>query len=405
MPQRVAILAIGSELLSGQIVNRNAPWLAERLTALGLLPCWHLAVDDIEADISAALDLLAKDHQIIIVTGGLGPTSDDLTRQAVAKWAGEELRYDAGSWTHIEAQFARLGRQPPPSNRQQCYFPASARVLPNQAGTANAFVLTARDREVWVLPGPPREVEAVWCDHVQPALQSRQAPEDRYILRRWRTIGIGESHLAEMVSPTLAAHSVWVAYRAHQPYVELKIRFPAKEASAYADLCTALTAILAPRLYEQDDDDHAASLCQRVAALTAKGGGVVLSDAATQGQVMELLAPKLRDALAVNAMFTAHADWSPTQEPGAKVSHLLNRTPSANSSPQASPTLNLALAGFDATGAWAAGIRLQENSRQLVFRSPYHGEALRGRNLKAVAFLACKAWLDLLDELTAGANF
>jgi molybdenum cofactor synthesis domain-containing protein len=389
MAQTAAILAVGSELLSGQTLNRNAAWLSNQLFALGIDTRCHQTVDDIEGDIVTGIQAMAAQADLLFITGGLGPTSDDLTRNAVAKWAGRELAFDQGSWDHIGKMFARFSRDVPESNRQQCYFPAGARVLTNVAGTANAFTLTAHGKELWILPGPPREVEQVWTDHIGAALAGRILPAARKRLRMWRTIGKGESHLAEVIEPLLMGsrgQGVEVAYRAHAPYIELKVRFPEADAARFAPLCSAIQAALRPWLFEVDDQDVARQLVARLSRYQS----VEIYDGVTQGQLAELLAPEFRTALTKQAQLVFVTSWEGFESPAAFLEQTLDTNPETE--------VALAVAGFDPSGAWAVGIR--ELSEKTVEERPsiYRGEAMQARNLKAIASLAAKAWLAHLDE-------
>ena len=117
MPNNAAILAIGSELLSGQITNRNSVWISKELFNYGIATDLHLVVDDIKDKISNWIELASKECDHIFITGGLGPTSDDLTRDAIAAWAGLELEFEEESWTHVKEIFARFNRPVPSSNR------------------------------------------------------------------------------------------------------------------------------------------------------------------------------------------------------------------------------------------------------------------------------------------------
>lgn len=378
-----AILAVGSELLSGQVTNRNAAWLSAHLADHGIDTLRHVVVDDIEADIVRGIDALARDASLIILTGGLGPTSDDLTRNAVATWCDCELVYDAASWDHVVALFTRMNRAVPEGNRQQCFFPKGARVLTNRAGTANAFSIKAKDRELWILPGPPAEVEAIWQDFMDAALKERVPPHERKLLRMWRTIGRGESHLAEQVAPLLKDQGVDVAYRAHAPFVELKIRYPAVDAARYEPLCELITSTITPWLFEVDTQDVPKELTQRLASF----GTVDIYDGATQGHLSELLSPSFRDSngrsvVKMNTAFEAHTT------PKATLTEWLENGTDAD--------VALGLAGFDADGRWAIGIRINGERSVVEHALPYKGDGMRARNLKAIASLATKAWLTLL---------
>lgn len=389
MPEVAAIIAVGAELLSGQTTNRNAVWLSNQLFSFGIDTRLHLTVDDIERDIVEALNVAAKAADLIFVTGGLGPTSDDLTRQAIAKWAGQELEFDPASWAHIETVFQKFARRVPETNRQQCFFPKGARVLTNAAGTANAFSLIAHGKSLFIFPGPPLEVETVWEDHLKQALIGRIPIHERRQLRMFRTVGKGESHLAELVEPILkaAGPGLDVAYRAHVPYVELKLRFPMAESQRYAPICAEIETALSPWLYEVDNENTPELLAAKLAPLSS----VNIYDGVTQGHLIELLGPFLRTALPTPAVFSSVTSWEEHASPTAFVEQALELESDA--------TLSLAIAGLDASGIWAIGLRQGDEKRVEEKSSIYKGDAMRPRNLKAIAALACKEWWGQLNGL------
>lgn len=386
MQDRAAILAIGSELLAGQIANTNAAWLSQHLGDQGIRVVRHLTVDDVQEDITAALDLLAQTAGTILVTGGLGPTSDDLTRQAVAAWAGTKLVYHPGSWLHVAKIFQGFQMSAPESNRQQCWFPESAQVLTNRAGTANAFALTCRGTAVIVLPGPPREVEAIWNDHVVALLTAGVPQELKPHLKMWRAIGKGESHVAEVVEPLVGGQGLDLAYRAHPPYVEVKLRFPAQLSAAGEAVAARLDAALAPWLYERDRENHAARLIAHLASHPM----IDLYDGATQGHLTELLAPYVREQGASPRQMAFSVSWENHEDPCAYVSQICDLT-------EGSATA-LVVAGFDPEGGWAVGMRRHGVTQVKVMASPYRAAMLQARNLKAVAYLAAKEWREMMEE-------
>lgn len=387
-----AIVAVGSELLSGQITNRNAAWISAELSALGIGVQRHLTVDDVENEIVWSLDAASRDTRHVFVTGGLGPTSDDLTRDAVAKWSGgRELVFHEPSWARIVAFFEKLGGGVPETNRQQCYFPRGARVLENTAGTANAFALDLDAVTLWVLPGPPREVEAVWRAHIEPSLRDAIPASERLVWKMWRTIGRGESHLAEVVEKVVLgvkASGVEVAYRAHPPYVETKLRFLESERDKLADVCARLEAALSPWLYEVDREDHVAAF---VAMLAARPEAILIDDAFTRGQLAELLGPALRTArLATRVSLMTRG--SPTSEEGAPRSAEVQ-------------SMIFAITPLPADDC-AYRLTVRAGGRESSVDCPssyasYQGdrEALASRVEKATAFLAVRRWRELAEEL------
>lgn len=373
---QATIIAVGSELLVGQITNRNAAWVSAKLFALGIRTQRHVTVDDVASEIIDALTDAAAATDIIIVTGGLGPTSDDLTRNAVASWAGAALTWHEPSWTRIVAFFTGLGRTTPESNRQQCYFPADATIIENHAGTANAFSLKVRGKSVWVLPGPPREVEAVWDAHVGRTLAALVPATERSIYRMWRTIGRGESDIAEQVEELIKGHGLDVAYRAHPPFVETKLRFAAKDQEKYAALCERLNDTLAPWIFEVDDEDSTRAF---VAWLATQRRRVRIVDALTRGHLVELLSPLWRERKDDKPDLTIETAWGL----------------GARARPEGDE-LVLSVGPGRSPETWLLGAATTSSDAEQEYANAFKGAALQSRNVKAIASWALKRWPELL---------
>lgn len=191
--------AIGDELLNGDQVDTNSSWLAGRLGELGWTVERVVLVGDELEEIAEVLADLARRYSLVITTGGLGPTLDDVTRHAVARAAGVELESDPEVVERIRAWFASRDRVAAPSNERQALFPAGAVRMPNSAGTAPGF--RVRVGEAWVvsLPGPPREVHQVFDEHLVPWLTELPAGDEVLRLHRFYLFGLGESDFAERV--------------------------------------------------------------------------------------------------------------------------------------------------------------------------------------------------------------
>ncbi|MCM2324110.1 MAG: competence/damage-inducible protein A, partial [Oligoflexia bacterium] len=146
---RASVLAVGTELTAGETLNRNAAWISEKLTRLGVEVVLHETVRDSRPEILAALEHCGRSSELLFVTGGLGPTTDDFTREVIAEWIGKPLQFHEPSWTGIQERLRQLAVPVAPSNRQQCFFPEGARVLPNSQGTANGFLLQKDGLLLW----------------------------------------------------------------------------------------------------------------------------------------------------------------------------------------------------------------------------------------------------------------
>ena len=196
---KAAIVSIGDEILTGDIPDTNAAWLAERLFALGVELDRHVTVGDVEAEIESALREAAARAHLVVATGGLGPTEDDLTRHAVGKAAGAPLELHEPSLAHIEERFRRYGRPMPPQNRIQAMIPAGAVVLPNSEGTANGFVVRCGDAHIAALPGVPREMRAMFENHLAPFIESLGLERRAVAVEKLNVFGLPESVVNERI--------------------------------------------------------------------------------------------------------------------------------------------------------------------------------------------------------------
>lgn len=230
---KASILAVGTEITTGQIVNKNASTLSAKLKTFGVDVTFHLTVPDNRKLITDALNFAEYQSELLFVTGGLGPTSDDFTRDLISQWSGLKMNFDEKSWAHVQDRLSSRGFSVREMQRQQCYFPETAEILTNTCGTANAFYFTVNrptgKKIVFVLPGPPREIDSVWKDHIHNKLEKLTANIKKNITKSWDTLGLGESDVAAIVEKTLTESliksSVEIGYRVHLPYVEVKATF------------------------------------------------------------------------------------------------------------------------------------------------------------------------------------
>jgi nicotinamide-nucleotide amidase len=194
---KVEILAVGSELFFPDRQDGNGPWLTEQLNLLGLEVQARILVEDRLERLTAAFQQSLSQADLVIATGGLGPTEDDLTRQAAAQALGLELDFEESLWADILAKFARLGRVPSENNRRQAELLRGATSLPNPKGTAPGQWLSPR---LALLPGPPREMQPMYLNYLQPALEGLALGQLRE-RRTLRVFGLGESILDERLEP------------------------------------------------------------------------------------------------------------------------------------------------------------------------------------------------------------
>src|SRR6185503_7895658 len=224
----VELVTIGDELLLGQTIDVNAVQLARELGSIGISVVRRTTVGDGAAAITDAVREALDRTGAVITTGGLGPTSDDRTKPALAALFGRELIFDEALWEGLRRLWRERGRpgEPPESNRQQVMIPAGARVLHNRHGTApGIFLADENDRWVAMLPGVPREMRGLLADELVPLLRDRVA-DDRRVVRSLtlRTTGIAESQLPELLGEYASGFEhMSLAYLPGQEGVDLRL--------------------------------------------------------------------------------------------------------------------------------------------------------------------------------------
>jgi nicotinamide-nucleotide amidase len=236
---RVAILSVGDELVLGQIEDTNAGWLARSIREIGAMPGERRTVGDDRAALGRALRDLAASHDAILVTGGLGPTLDDLTRESLCDVLdGDDaaLVEDPAGVAHLERWFAARGRPMPASNLRQAMRPPSARLLDNPHGTAPGLAALTRDGacRIFCLPGPPNEMRPMFQSFAAPALR---CDGEVVATAALHTIGLGESAVGELLGDLMArGREPSVGTTASDGIVSIRIRATGRRDAAHAAL-------------------------------------------------------------------------------------------------------------------------------------------------------------------------
>lgn len=289
MNNDLAILSIGREIMLGHVVDTNASFVCRAAGALGYRVARVLAVDDAEADIVAAMRELAATSRFVVVTGGLGPTPDDLTRAAAAKAAGVELIYHEELWQTVLERFRSFGSTPTESNRVQAYLPAGAAAIANPLGTAPGFDMKIGGARLFAMPGVPLEMKRMFADHVLPALRAA-ASSVRY-MKQFHICGLGESLAGEMIAacqPLSPQADIGTCVDNALCVVRVMAYGPtAAEAEAKAAAARdALREKLAPWIYAEDGESLSAVTLQ---ALARRGRTLALAESCTGGLIAAAL--------------------------------------------------------------------------------------------------------------------
>ncbi len=252
------VLTIGDELLRGEIVDSNKSHLSQRLLDLDVETRFHSTVADDPADMTDAFRRGASRADIVLVSGGLGPTRDDLTIEVLAKTFGRELVLDQDSLDAIRVFFRRFGREMAEINAKQAYFPEGAEILANPIGTAPGTMLEAEKTLFFCMPGVPSELVKMMDEQVLPRIASRREIKRYTRARLLRTFGIGESNLDELLREVPLDPGVELGFRTAYP--DNSVRPIAEGTSAeeaetrLAKACAALREKLGPLCYGEGDE-------------------------------------------------------------------------------------------------------------------------------------------------------
>lgn len=283
------IISIGTELLLGEIHDTNATWIAQQLKNIGLNLFYRSTVGDNLGRITDVLKLAMSRADIIITTGGLGPTIDDMTRQAVADAVGQPLDFHEDLLTQIAEKFARFNSPMSPNNRTQAMLPRGATVIDNPVGTAPSFIVETGTGAIISLPGVPREMKYLMEHAVLPYLLARI--ETSVIrLRVLRTAGAGESWIGEQLSDLMQLTNPTVGTAAHSGFCDVRITAKAPTDQEAIDLIAAVEADIRARvgsyIFGVDKDPLEGALIDQ---LTAVGGRIAISETGTNGLLHERL--------------------------------------------------------------------------------------------------------------------
>jgi nicotinamide-nucleotide amidase len=285
----VEILATGDELLTGQVVDTNSPWLMDRLWDLGVMVRRKILVGDDRDDLDAALRDTTARADVVVMCGGLGPTEDDLTAERVAAAAGVPLVVDEGTLRWIEERFRKFGRTMTPNNAKQARVPRGAEVIPNRHGTAPGFAATVGRALVVCLPGPPPEFRGLCEEWLLPRIAARTGTAG-VAARLVKLFAVPESHADHAMRPVMddpANAGVRFGFRAHWPEIHVKWSVAGPDAPAHADrILAAVRGIFGDAIFAEGKDELASLV---VARLAARGERVAIAESCTGGLAAELL--------------------------------------------------------------------------------------------------------------------
>lgn len=319
MPDAMSI-SVGNELLNGKTINGNASYVGRELYQIGVPVKYALTIRDEPAQINAALQLALSKFDTTVVTGGLGPTADDLTRSAIADFFGRELVFREDIYSDIEARFQRSGQSLPLSNKSQAMFPEGAVFLSNAVGTAPGILMEHNGKSFFFLPGVPAEMKAMFATHVIPYLLKHhqlQPPE----VKLYRTTGIAESRLAERCQPIFDRYpQLEIAYLPRSIGVDIRVACDAATSPSPIDsLEKELKSVAGEYIFEEGPRNLETVVGDM---LTQKSWTIATAESCTGG----LIANRLTDIAGSSAYFlggfVTYSNASKMAELGVKSSDL-----------------------------------------------------------------------------------
>jgi nicotinamide-nucleotide amidase len=292
------IVTIGTEMLLGDLVDTNTAWISQQLANLGVGIYRHTTVGDNPDRIIGALRDASSRADLVVTTGGLGPTSDDLTNACLGTLAGRRMIEYPEARRHVDEKFAQFGRQPTPSNYKQALFPEGTQLIPNPLGTAPGALLEWEGTLFATLPGVPSEMKRMFEDTIAPLVRERS--DGSIVSRTLHFAGIGESALAEQVQDFLDAEDPTVAPLAGQGRVRLRITTRAATEEEALGKIEPVEKEILNRLGDYffgEDDETLESAVGRL--LKERGATVALAESCTGG----LISKRLTDIAGSSAYF------------------------------------------------------------------------------------------------------
>ena len=299
---RAEILSIGTELLLGQILDTNSQYLAERLADLGVDVLYVSTVGDNLGRAKETIERALGRSDLVVTTGGLGPTEDDLTREAIAGVLGETPEVDPALETQLRTWFAGRGMPMPERNRKQAWLIPSARAIPNPNGTAPGWDTRARGSRIVSMPGVPREMRHMWEQTIEPTLASGALLRSRTL----KLLGIGESHAEEALGDLIHSTAPTVVTKAKDDGLHVRITDKDADAAVMDRRIAAMEAQVRERLGQYVWGTDGETLPSVIGAgLLARGWRLATAESLSAGD----LARALSDASSVREWYARGVVW------------------------------------------------------------------------------------------------
>lgn len=328
---RAEIISIGTELLLGEIVDTNAAWLAQQLAAIGIDVYFRTTVGDNVGRIAEAIQIAMSRADVVITSGGLGPTVDDVTREGVAQAIGVPLVLDQRLVEQIRQRFARWGRTMSENNVRQAYLPRGATPIENPVGTAPCFIVEQDGHSIFVLPGVPREMKYLTETRLLPWLREKQGGEGIILSKVLRTCAIGESAIDAEIADLETSANPTVGLAAHPGQTDIRITAKARTRAEAERMIQEMEAKIRARLGDWIYGEGTETIEQVVARLlTARQKRVAVAESNTCGKIAERLRSTPEQLAIVSRRLKVQDPTQVTEEYAASLARALRNESGAD---------------------------------------------------------------------------
>ena len=279
------LITIGSELLNGSVLNTNAQFLSRKISGLCIDVTHQVTCRDRIPDIVACLDTAFRRSRLVVVTGGLGPTPDDVTREAIAQYFGSGLKFDSEQYRHIVKYFRSLGRGTPPITRREAFLPEIAKPLVNRFGIALGFYIWKHDKLIVVLPGVPMELKRLYDYSVGPLIKKKLRDRPRNYTLLAKTIGLNEPEIMRKLGRSFFRGRAF-DFGIYPKVGEVAIRLRCADRRLMTQLKREITRALRPSLYSFSEESISVVVGK---SLVRKRSTIAVAESCTGGLLAKIL--------------------------------------------------------------------------------------------------------------------
>lgn len=304
MKTKVSLLLTGSELMNGDVVDTNSVMFAQHLNNIGLEIGKKVTIGDEQLQLATEIQHLSQTSDILLINGGLGPTSDDLTAQVLSSTCGVALTLNEQAHQHLQSWAKKRNTNLNEPNLKQAYLPSNSNVIANKTGSAVGFSIEFNQCLIICTPGVPSELEDMLKDEITPMLQTRVIAPAYQHMHRMQTFGIGESSMQALINSHFPdwPNEIVIGFRAAMPILEIKLAINCQQGQALLPLWTAkLKTLLGEHILSQGSTEHSTLADYLVPQLIQKKQKITLAESCTGG----LIASQITAVSGASAIFEA----------------------------------------------------------------------------------------------------